>query len=241
MAGAGPGHREARSELDFRMLVLSLVHLFNGEALSRVVRMPEIEERGWPEPRTPVPPAVRRRTPAARLSRLSWRRGSAPTVRALAASASKPSAASPRTRPRRPADSPARSSSVSAARMRACRDRQPCRIRLRDLAPLGRQVQPDIPLVALVPAAPEPAFAFQPRSQPADRALVQTEQGRQLALGDPAGRHQLDQRPGLRTGQRRQAGRIAGRRRAGCRRPGGGAGCAGCTAGCRHRVRCIRS
>ena len=45
---------------DLRTLVLSLVHLFNGEALSRmVVQMPEIEERRLAiRRRTPVPPAV---------------------------------------------------------------------------------------------------------------------------------------------------------------------------------------
>jgi AcrR family transcriptional regulator len=45
MAGLVPA-TERLDPSDFRMLVLSLVHLFNGEALSRmVVQMPEIEER----------------------------------------------------------------------------------------------------------------------------------------------------------------------------------------------------
>jgi AcrR family transcriptional regulator len=45
MAGLIPGH-DKLDPLDLRVLVLSLVHLFNGEALSRAaVKMPEIEER----------------------------------------------------------------------------------------------------------------------------------------------------------------------------------------------------
>jgi AcrR family transcriptional regulator len=45
MAGLIPA-TERHDPTDFRTLVLSLVHLFNGEALSRmVVQMPEIEER----------------------------------------------------------------------------------------------------------------------------------------------------------------------------------------------------
>jgi AcrR family transcriptional regulator len=45
MAGLVPA-TERLDPTDFRTLVLSLVHLFNGEALSRmVVQMPEIEER----------------------------------------------------------------------------------------------------------------------------------------------------------------------------------------------------
>jgi AcrR family transcriptional regulator len=45
MASLIPGH-ENLDPADLQMLVMSLVHLFNGEALSRiVVQMPEIEDR----------------------------------------------------------------------------------------------------------------------------------------------------------------------------------------------------
>jgi AcrR family transcriptional regulator len=45
MASLIPGH-EKLDPTDFRMLVMSLWHLFNGEALSRVVvQMPEVEDR----------------------------------------------------------------------------------------------------------------------------------------------------------------------------------------------------
>jgi AcrR family transcriptional regulator len=45
IASLVPGTGELDPE-DFRMLVMSLVHLFNGEALSRiVVQMPELEDR----------------------------------------------------------------------------------------------------------------------------------------------------------------------------------------------------
>jgi AcrR family transcriptional regulator len=45
MASLIPGH-EKLDPADFRMLVMSLWHLFNGEALSRVVvQMPEVEDR----------------------------------------------------------------------------------------------------------------------------------------------------------------------------------------------------
>jgi hypothetical protein len=67
----------------------------------------------------------------------------------------------------------------------------------RDGAARRCQVEPDVALVLLVPAAPQPALALQARRQPADRALLQPQQHRQLPLRDPARRHQLDQGAGL--------------------------------------------
>src|SRR5450755_2327205 len=68
----------------------------------------------------------------------------------------------------------------------------------RDCPALWRQVEPDVPLIVLIAAAPDPALPLQPGGQPAHRALLQAQQAAELALGDPPGRDELDQRAGLR-------------------------------------------
>jgi hypothetical protein len=67
----------------------------------------------------------------------------------------------------------------------------------RDLAPFRGEVEAHETLVLLVPAAPEPAFALQARGQPAHGALLQAQQGGELALRDSPRREQLDQGAGL--------------------------------------------
>jgi len=51
-------------------------------------------------------------------------------------------------------------------------------------------------VVLLVPPAPDPPLALQAGRQPADRALLQAEEGRELALGDAVRRQQFGQRAG---------------------------------------------
>src|SRR5262249_57016143 len=78
--------------------------------------------------------------------------------------------------------------------------------------PLRGEVEADVAVVLLVPPAPDPPFALQAGSQPADRALLQAEQGRQLALGDAVRRQQFGQRAGLRGSDGGQPGRCAAAR-----------------------------
>src|SRR5580693_1596481 len=62
-----------------------------------------------------------------------------------------------------------------------------------DRAALRGQVQPDVPLIALVPAAADPALALKPGRKPAHGALLEPEQAGELALGDAASGNQLDE------------------------------------------------
>src|SRR5215468_391304 len=69
---------------------------------------------------------------------------------------------------------------------------------VRDGAPLRGEVEADVAVVLLVPSPPDPPLALQARRQPAHRALLQAEQGRELALGDAVRRQEFGQRAGFR-------------------------------------------
>ena len=154
----------------------------------------------WPPPRSGQP----RWTGAEAAPSAAARPGTGPSPGG-GTSATRPSAARPRIRPRSPEASPVRSS-IGAARRGSgpAGSATRCQTTRRDPAALRGEIEPDVALVRLVPAAPDPALALQPGRQPAYRALLQPEQGAQLSLGDAARGHQLDQRPRLGRGQRRQ-------------------------------------
>src|SRR5215813_14551196 len=50
-----------------------------------------------------------------------------------------------------------------------------------DRASLRGEVEADVAMVLLIPSPPDPALALQACRQPADRALFEAEQGRELA------------------------------------------------------------
>src|SRR5690348_2637590 len=80
---------------------------------------------------------------------------------------------------------------------------------VRDRAPLRGEVEADVAVVLLVAPAPNPPLALQAGRQPADRALLQAEEGRKLALGDAVRRQKFGQRAGLGGRDSRQPARRA--------------------------------
>src|SRR5579859_2499952 len=90
---------------------------------------------------------------------------------------------------------------------------------------LRGEIEPDIAVVLLVPPPADPALALQARGQAAHRALLQAEQGRELALGDAVRGEQLGERAGLRGRDgghpRRRGAVLAGAVRASTGRAGG--------------------